>query len=208
MPFVTHPRIRKVLGRVSMLTAVGVFASCGVAAAACPAQSTSTPFQRWGDTNSYFLAPGGDFENGLLSTWAPVAALPTVGNEPFYLHSVSDTTSVTVAGGGTVTSPPFCVDSTMPYFRFLAHQRASGSDLKVTLVLLNGATVLGSQVDSVGDLADGSMPVWAPTAPLKLTYGLSVPAGQTLTAELVFQAGLGLGSWQIDDVYIDPYRTA
>jgi hypothetical protein len=190
-----------------MLTAIGVFASCGVAAAACTTQSTSKPFSEWGDTNSYFLASGGDFEGGLLTDWAPVAAGLTAGNEPFYVHSTSDRTSVTLLGGGSVISPPFCVDSTMPYFRFFAHQSARGSDLKVTLVLLNGTDVLGSQTPTVADLADGSTPTWAPTAPLKLTYGLAVPPGQTLTAELLIQAGIGLGRWQIDDVYVDPYRT-
>jgi hypothetical protein len=40
------PRIRNVLGRLSVLTAVGVFASCDVAAATCPTQSTSKPFSQ------------------------------------------------------------------------------------------------------------------------------------------------------------------
>ena len=47
------------------LAAVAVMAAAAPAAASaasCPVQATTQLFAPLGDTNSYFLAPGGDFE--------------------------------------------------------------------------------------------------------------------------------------------------
>jgi hypothetical protein len=57
---------------------------------------------------------------------------------------------------------------------------------------------------SVGDLADGSMASWSPTNPI--TANSSQIAG-TLMVGLRFTVPSGPGSWQIDDVYVDPYRS-
>jgi hypothetical protein len=43
---------------------------------------------------------------------------------------------------------------------------------------------------------------WQLTAPLNL--GSALNNGQTVNAQLVFTASAG-STWQIDDVYIDPY---
>src|SRR5437870_2494320 len=50
---------------------VGLTASAASAGLlpACAARPTSTPFAPWGDSNSYFLMPGGGFESG-ASGWA------------------------------------------------------------------------------------------------------------------------------------------
>ena len=87
MPFVIHPRVRKGLGRLAAMTATGVLASTGVAAAAsCPLRSTTTPFSQFGDNNNYFVAPGGTFEGSSLPAGSTLSgASLTAGNEPFHV---------------------------------------------------------------------------------------------------------------------------
>ena len=108
MPFVIHPRVRKGLGRLATMTAVGVLASTGVAAAAsCPSVSTTTPFSQFGDNNSYFVAPGGTFEGSSLPAGSTGASL-TAGNETCHVVNSNDNQSLTVKSGGTVTQPTTC----------------------------------------------------------------------------------------------------
>jgi hypothetical protein len=204
MPHVLHPRVRKSVARLAALTTVGFFASTGLAAA-CATQATTQPFTQFGDTNGYFLVQGGSFESNNLgdpASFATANATLTAENEPFYLNSSSDSQSLAINAGGSATSPGFCVDGTMPYFRFIAKQTAPGGDLLVSVV--GKDPLAGVQV---ADLADGSLSSWGPTAQLNLASALNKLGKHGTAAQLRFQV-LGGGSWQIDDVYIDPYRTA
>jgi len=112
--------------------------------------------------------------------------------------------SLAVTANGTAVSPWFCISSEYPTFRFFARQPggASASPLTVGLRWLN---VLGVVVDtSAGSLSNYG--AWAPSPVMRL--GDSVPLwmpDSTLQVQLVFHAGSG-GSYQIDDVYLDPYR--
>lgn len=200
LPLVIHPRVRKTIGRVAAMTCVAVFASAGAAYAACPAQTTTTPFAQWGDHSSYFLVPGGSFEGTESQVgWNLDNAELTAGNEPFYVHGRSDDQSLTIDGGGTAASPVFCADATMPDFRFFAREDSPGGDLKVEGVI---QTPYGPYTATVATIADGSMPSWAPTAQLKIP---SIPTGWRIPVSLRFVVSGG-GSWQVDDVYVDPYR--
>lgn len=182
------------------MTCVAVFASAGAAYAACPSQPTTTPFSQWGDNSSYFLVPGGSFEGTASQVgWTLDNAELTAGNEPFYANSPSDDQSLTVDGGGTATSPTFCADATMPDFRFFAREDSAGSDLKVQGVV---RTWYGTFTATVAVLRDGSMSSWGPTRQLKIPR---IPTGLGIPVAIRF-VNAGSGSWQVDDVYVDPYR--
>lgn len=201
--------MRTVACRIAGLTCVAVLASTGVAFAstdtfaACPVQPVSTPFSQWGDTNSYFVVPGGSFEGTSDQVgWTLSGASLTPGNEPFDVNGSGDSQSLTISAGGTATSPYFCVDNTMSGLRFFALQATAGSDLQVTALVQTGN---GVRAVPLADLADGSMPSWAPTQPVG--NGGSLPDGQTLMVALQFSVPQSAGSWQVDDVYADPYRS-
>ena len=204
MPFVIHPRIRKGLGRLAAMTAFGVLASTGVAAAAsCPSVSTTTPFSQFGDNNSYFVAPGGTFEGSSLPAGSSATgASLTPGNEPWHVVNASDNQSLTVQSGGSVTLPYSCIDSTMPDFRFFARQVAPGSDLKVNVLVALGGWTLNVPL---ARLADGSMNAWAPSAQIFAPQGMMLAPGMTVQGALKFSVPAGGGAWQIDDVLVDPY---
>ena len=214
MSSIIRSRARAVACRIAALTCIGVLAATGAASAtnsvaayfaACPGQSLSTPFSQWGDTSNYFLLPGGSFEGTADQvgwTLSGGASL-TTGNEPFYVGRSSDSQSLSVPAGGTATSPYFCVDNTMPDLRFLAQEASAGSDLQVTALV---QTSTGVSAVSLADLADGSMSEWAPTQPITGDTG-SLPDGTKLEVALQFSAPGASGSWEIDDVYVDPYRS-
>ena len=202
MPLVIHPRVRKTIGRIAALTCAAVFVSSGAAfAAQCPTQSGKQKFSKWGDSSSYFLLPGGSFEGTPAQVgWTLSGSTLTSGNEPFHINSITDDQSLLIDGGGSATSPVFCVDSTMPSFRFFARQTDPGSDLKIQGVV---QTPRGPFTVTVADLADGSLPAWTPVQVNVATN--RIPKGWSVSAALRVVVP-GSGSWQLDDVYVDPYR--
>lgn len=202
MPLVIHPRVRKGLARLVAMTVMGVFASTGMAMACASPPPVSQPFAQFGDTSNYFLLAGGDFEGTHLPRWRLDNAVLTRGNEPFYVHSSADSQSVTINSGGSVTSPMFCVDSTMPKFRFFARQVAAGSDLKVEVISFTRRFLLTRE--EVARLADGSGSNWAPAQGADLASVLDLPTGASYPVVIRF-VDQGTGSWQIDDVYVDPW---
>ena len=204
MSAVIHRRLRRAIFSVASLTCVAMFASTGVALASCPTQPVSNPFSQWGDSNDYFLVPGGSFEGTSDQVgWTLSNASLTTGNEPFNVNDPGDQQSLTINGGGSATSPYFCVDDTMSSLRFFAQQAGGGTNLRVKALVQNADGSVTAV--PVADLADGSMPAWAPTDPLGGSGHL--PAGTSVMVALRFRAPISSGSWQIDDIYVDPYRS-
>lgn len=203
LPLVIHPRVRKVVRRITAVTCFAVFASTGAAFAACPAHSAAPRFSKWGDKSNYFLVPGGSFEGTPAQVgWSLSNASLTAGNEPFYVNDSSDDQSLTISGGGSATSPFFCVDSSMSKLRFFAQQTAAGSDLKVQGLI---KTWYGVIPVTVADLADGSQPSWAPVQQIATRSGL-LPGRFAIPVALRFEVPGSAGSWNVDDAYVDPYR--
>ncbi len=203
MPLVIHPRIRKAVGRVAAMTCVAVFASAGAAFASCQKPALSTPFAQFGDTSSYFLVPGGSFEGSASQVgWSLSGAELTAGNEPFHVGGSGQDQSLTIDSGGSAMSPTFCLDSTMPDLRFFARQTAPGSDL-----LVQGVFSLGRHqvVWPLGVVRDGSMNGWGAVRPIGLQVRV-LPSWMRIPVQLRFATTDGGGSWQIDDVYVDPFR--
>lgn len=127
----------------------------------------------------------------------------TPGNEPFYVNSPTDSQSLTISGGGVATSPVFCLDNTMSALQFFAQEDQMGSDLQVNLVVWRWWHLV---TIPIADLADGSISSWAPSSPISLPTG-NIPNGVSINAELQFVVPDGQASWQIDDAYVDPYRS-
>lgn len=197
MPLVIHPRVRKFAARVAALTCLAIFGGAGAAFAACPAQPVSTPFSHWGDDNLYFAVPGGTFQGTTDQLgWSLDNAGLTAGGP-----GGPGDQSLAIDAGGSATSSWFCVDNTMPSFRFFAKQLAPGSDLVVQgVVRLWGTT----RTFTVADIPDGALTSWGLVEPIKVDTA-RLPAGVTLPVEVRFVVP-GNGSWAIDDIYVDPYR--
>ncbi len=205
MSALVRSRLRVATRRVALVVGLALFAVPGVAVASCPAPSVSYPFSQWGDTNSYFMIPGGSFEGTPDQLgWTLSGASLTAGNEPFFVNGTDDGQSLTIAGGGSATSPFFCVDNTMGSLRFFAQQVSAGAGLRVQALVQNADGTVTTV--PVAHLFDGSTPSWAPTDPIPGDTS-SLANGQTLMVALRFTVRASAANWQIDDVYVDPYRS-
>jgi hypothetical protein len=178
-------------------TVAGILPNCGVSNAV-------SPFVSWGDTRSYFLMPNGGFESGTTG-WTAGAAKVVAGNESFYANSKTDSHSLSVPAGATVTSPTVCVAMGENTVRlFVKNPGVTGSTLHIQAYVQNPLTGL---VLSTGfDLnSTAGATTWAPSVALWIPNLLGGVLG-TQNVKLVLTTK-GSGTWGVDDVFIDPFRT-
>jgi hypothetical protein len=169
--------------------------------ASCPPVSAAQDLTSLGDYNFYAPVSGGTFE-GSTAGWTFNNASVVSGNEPSNAVSSTDSNSLNIAAGGSATSPTFCVDSTLPSFRFFAQSLGSGWRSRLTVSAIYTLSNGQSSHAWLGRLYSGDYTLWEPTPALPL--GSLLPTGQTATVQFVFSAGWG-SAWNIDDVLLDPY---
>jgi ABC-type amino acid transport substrate-binding protein len=180
----------------------GSLLGCGYAA--------ERPFLRFLDPLPYTLAPDGGFEAGAAGWQLSGGARVVSGNEPFALAGPG-TKSLQIPAGGSATSPPMCVGLILPVVRFVATGGALLSTLKVEAVWTDSAGQKRS-LELLPFVLGGSRS-WLPTLPLlQLGGALNALTLNGLTTDMSFRftprAGLfGSGTWKIDDIYVDPWKT-
>jgi hypothetical protein len=169
----------------------------------CEPQPASQVFLRWLDPLRYEQAPGGDAESTAGWTLSGGARVVS-GNEPWKVGGSRDRSSLLLPRGSRATTGVMCVGISHPTLRFFA-KRTSGLVLDSLAVEVLYETA-GGQVASlpVGVVLAGG--TWQPTLPLPVLASLLplLPGEQTPVAFRF--TPVGGGSWQIDDVYVDPWR--
>jgi hypothetical protein len=166
-----------------------------------PNQTPSRPFLRWLDPANYVLLQNGSLEKTTGWSLSGGAGLVT-GNETFAVNSTKDRMSLLLPAGSSATSPPMCITLLHPTLRFFASNSGnSASILQVDAVV----KLLGLRLTlPVGLLLAGSD--WQPTLPLPFLTNLLAPVSSTVAFRFT---PLGSSSgWRIDDVYLDPYKSA
>jgi hypothetical protein len=191
---------------VAAALAVGApTASAGLVVASapdCAAKPTTAAFSKVdGDTTQYWLAPGGDFEAGSQSWSLSGGASLASGNEPWKLAGSDDTRSLRLPPGASATSPVVCVGIEHPAVRLFAkNNRALVSTLAVDVIT---TTSLGLKVAvPAGVLLPNGQ--WKPSPKLIVLSSLLplLPGDHTPVQFRV--TSVGLGTWSVDDFYIDP----
>ena len=130
------------------------------------------------------------------------------GNESFQAHSPYDRRSLLLPAGSSATTAPFCVGLEHPTIRFFARNGGSLlSPLKVEVLFRDVLGVIRAL--PVGVVVTGSR--WQPSLPMPLLLNvlgpvLAVDLGATTTVRLRFTPLGRSAGWQIDDVYVDPFR--
>jgi hypothetical protein len=165
---------------------------------ACNEAALSQPFARWGDTSSYELVPGGDFEGSLAGWTLSGGAARVPGSEPYGVTGSVGAYSLDLPAGASVQSPFTCVDAAYPTFRFFAH---NDSLLSTVLVQVVYKTPLGTVALPLGAVALSTS--WQPTLPM-LTGSVVTGLLSGGTAEAALRFTALTGSSQIDDVFVDP----
>jgi hypothetical protein len=176
-------------------------------AQSCDDGPITQPFQRFGDNASYKLLPGGSFEAGTAAWQLSGGAKLVSGNETYKVGGATHSRSLQLPSGSAAVSPFTCVGLSEPTLRLFAKRNSALLGLVSTLnVQIQVQTSLGLSLwlpVLPGDLGGSS---WHPTAPMPLIANVLALSHSDKTP-VRFRFTPLLGSWQIDDVYVDPYRT-
>jgi hypothetical protein len=209
---------RRPLGAIARHLLVGLVAFCVLAAGGSAAAGTlqgasapcgdnlTQPFLPWLDPLYYAFVPNGGLENGLTGWSSSGGARVAAGNESYAVHGATDASSLSLPPGASATTASICIGTLSPVGRLFV--RNTGSPLSTLRVDVQYTTVLGIRMTVPVGLVVGSGS-WQPTLPLPLLANvLALPlfTGGTSQITLRFTAQGAGGSWQLDDVYVDPYK--
>jgi hypothetical protein len=191
------------LGALATLSAIALALGITTAPAhaglgiACP-DPTTNPFRHWSDNANYAYLPDGGFEAGAAGWTLSRGARVVHGNEPYFVHTPGERSSLNLPAGSTATSPPMCISLLSSKMRFFVGGSA-GSTLQMQ-VLYNGplSSLLG--ILDGGTITSGG--TWAPSPELSMLGGV-LPL---LTRSVQFRFVATAGTPQIDDVYLDPWK--
>ena len=200
-PFLRRVRALVVLGLVgsTMAMAMGAEPAAAGLGLACPS-ATSTPFAGWKDYANYVFAPDGGFESGASGWGLSGGARAVSGNESFYVHSKLDEAALSLPRGASATSPPMCISLFSSKMRFVVRGDA-GSSVKVQIVYRGLLSSLLGILDGGTISADGT---WKPSPQVGMLGGV-LPL---LTTSVSFRFTAVNGAVAIDDVYLDPMKSA
>jgi hypothetical protein len=197
--------MRRFTGFIALLAAAAAFAvpaaSAGlldpITQALLPTcGATSHPFAGFGDRASYYGFANNGFEGG-SSGWALTGGASVgLGNEPWYANGLG-ARSLTLPAGASATSPGFCINLLDPATRMFV-RGTRGGDLRVQ-VLFRGLTGNLTGVLNVAD--ETGTGAWAPGD--RVNSLLALPLGTTSAQIRVTAVD---GSWQVDDVFVDPFK--
>jgi hypothetical protein len=202
----SHPVPSSTRGKFAGLLATAFLALAAFAgsAQACSYSGAENVFSPWGDQRAYVLAPDGGFEAGASGWQLSRGAAVVEGNESYYLNDATDTKSLSLPAGSSAVSPPVCMEIGTPSFRLVA--RNSG-DPSSQLRVEASYKLLGLiRTKTLGTLRAGSS--WEPTQSQSTVLTLSTIVGTLIPSaiEIRFTPLDSSGKWQVDDVYVDPFR--
>lgn len=193
------------LGTLAAVFAFAPAAQAGSLVAAapdCDDQELAQVFLPWLDPAHYTLAPNGGFENGSSKWDLSGGAQVAHGNESHHVGGDKDSRSLSLPAGSSATSAAMCVGIEHPTLRLFARNTGSLLGTMEAEVLFEDA---GGNVSVLTIGVFGAGPSWEPTAVMPIVANLLplLPGDHTPVAFRFTPHG---GDWQIDDVYVDPYR--
>ena len=159
-------------------------------------------FSPWGDQAWYRLVPGGTFEG--THGWSLSGGAKVVsGNEPWRVKGKGDSRSLFLPAGSTATSPTTCFDFGDWHARFFVRNPGSGGSLEVDILVRSVVGVL-SVLDGGTIRADGT---WDPSPQVSaLVTNVGGLLGTQAVSFRLKAKGTG-AAFQVDDVFLDPFRS-
>lgn len=194
------PTPRRLLASLGAAAAIALAGAAPAAAStACDPGPLTKPFTPWLDYADYAEVPGGDFEAGSAAWSVSGGAKVVAGNESYYVGGAGHKRSMYLPKGASITSPSFCGGVEYPTIRFFS--KGGG------LPLLSGLRVEVLYTDSSGLLRSSELGVvtptssWQPTVPALTLSGLPALTDSRMALRVTAVGA----SWNVDDVYVDPY---
>ena len=164
----------------------------------------SKVFEPWGDQSNYLLVPGGAFEAGMPSWSLSGGAKVVPGNEPFYVRGAGDSRSLYVPSGASAHSPTVCFGFGDWHARFFVRNVGSArGSLKVDVAvksLLGLVSILdGGSITATGE--------WSPSPRIGLTLTNVTSLLGVQAISFRFRTVGSGAAFQVDDVYLDPWKS-
>ena len=174
------------------LVASGLANPAALAATCPPPPSPLHPFVPWSDSNDYVLTTGGSFEPG-APNWSLAGGAQVVsGNAPNAIDAKSDSHSLALPAGASVTSACVTAPHIVGIVRFFATSLSPGAQLKVEILVKGGVYRAGTFTVGSG---------WAPS-PMLASDAPNYKGAVTYQVRIT---NVGSGDAAVDDVYFDPY---
>jgi hypothetical protein len=166
--------------------------------------SSTQAFARWGDTANYALFQNGGFESSSTSWGLSGGAKVVSGNEPFFLHGAGDKSSLLLPAGSSATSGTMCFALGDWHLRLMTRNVGSSTgSLHVTVMVPSLVGGLLAVLDG-GTVTGGTS--WAPSPRLQLTLSNVTSLLGTKAVAFRFTPVGRNAAYQIDDVYLDPWK--
>ena len=163
----------------------------------CP--GATKVFAQFGDLHNYVFGSNGGLELGSLGWSLSGGAAVVPGNETYYVHSTSDSHSLSLPAGASATTPPMCMATSSTQIRFFLK---GSSTLHVQVVERN---LLGLVIGILDVTNMQSPSAWQPSPAVVNLNFLQGLVGVS-SVQLRFTA-VG-GSSAVDDVYVDPWGSS
>ena len=167
----------------------------------CNDYTSSQVFLPWADIANYTLAPGGSFETGDYGWGGAGSSRVTNDNEPYKVGGANDHSSLSIAGGGFATSPAMCVGLGQPDVRVFTKQTSGSKFAALRVEALFDDAYGNTRSVTIGTL--GGTGSWALSPQMAIVANLLPLLDDGTPVAFRFTA-LG-GTFQIDDLYVDPW---
>ncbi|HSC50164.1 MAG TPA: hypothetical protein VLD16_07870 [Gaiellaceae bacterium] len=205
------PAVRKTLLALTGVAIVAALATASTAKAGLLSTGSasycdptaSQVFAPWGDSSYYARLFNGSFEGGSTGWNLSGGARIVSGNEPFFVGDADDSHSLLLPSGSSATSATVCFALADWHLRLFARNVGSTrGQLHVQVVvpsLLGVLSVLDGGTVSAGD-------TWQPSPRLALLLSnVTSLLGTKAVAFRFTPVGTG-AAFQLDDVYLDPWK--
>ncbi len=161
-------------------------------------------FAPWGDSSYYATLLNGGFEGGSTGWTLSGGARVVSGNEPFRVGRAGDSHSLLLPAGSSVYSGTVCFALGDWHMRLFAKNvGAASGQLRVQVVV---PSLLGGLLTILDGGTIGANGAWAPSPQVKLALcNVTSLLGTRAVAFRFTPVGSG-AAFQIDDVYLDPWK--
>ena len=188
----------KVGSLLLVAAAIAAVVAAPSARSALTCRGTGQPFAQFGDANDYFGFANNGFEDGSTG-WRLFGASIGSGNEPWGVNG-GGSSSLSIAPGGTASSPLVCAALNAPDWRMFAHANGANGSLRAQVVFYG---LLGNVTGilNLTSFAPSGYASWEPSQDVPAALALPL---LTAYAQLRLTSTATSGTWQVDDVFVDP----